>query len=430
MRAWPTLEARVRAAAWWAVVASLVLGASTPASAQAPLIVGLGGPLDLGTLALARGDDESSAALDLTPTFPGGVDFYGGHYTSLYVNINGSVSFSAPVRTYSPESFPRVSGVSMIAAWWADVDTRVVPTSAPDANQIYYAATAEHFVVTWTDVGYFDQHTDRLDAFQIVLTPSAGRPAGAFDVQFRYHRCEWTAGDRSGGSGGLGGTGAQAGFDAADGTHFVMLPGSRTDAVLTLCDTSNLMPPEQGVWNLESVVPAPTCGNGLRETGEECDDGNRIAHDWCDNDCLDTMPCLELYPDGAVGSPFPYPDANFGEAGLPDANGADAFGGGFPDIGPIPDTDILHLDMGIGLLRPCTSTMGDDAGRRPDSGVRFDAGPATDGGMDGGPRRNELDVTGGGCGCRAGTRGGGALVGATLAILLVASRRRRSRSGD
>ncbi len=35
----------------------------------------------------------------------------------------------------------------------------------------------------------------------------------------------------------------------------------------------------------KSVVASLTCGNGLTETGEECDDGNKIATDGCTNAC-------------------------------------------------------------------------------------------------------------------------------------------------
>ncbi|MDC0671017.1 hypothetical protein [Nannocystis radixulma] len=35
--------------------------------------------------------------------------------------------------------------------------------------------------------------------------------------------------------------------------------------------------------------PAPVCGNGYRENGEECDDGNAVEDDGCASDCL--VPC-------------------------------------------------------------------------------------------------------------------------------------------
>ena len=33
------------------------------------------------------------------------------------------------------------------------------------------------------------------------------------------------------------------------------------------------------------VCPAPVCGNGIQETGEQCDDGNTISGDGCHSDC-------------------------------------------------------------------------------------------------------------------------------------------------
>ncbi len=384
-------------------LAALLAIPTRRAEAQASLITGLGGPLDYGASSPPRGDDGSTpTAVSLAATFPSGIDFYGQHFTDVFVNINGSITFGAADAIFTPDPFPRpAGGVPMIAAWWADVDTRPILAGEPNGNQIYYAATPTHFVVTWIDVGYFDMKTDRLDAFQIVLSPAASGTVGAFDVQLRYHRCEWTTGDArsSGGMGGLGGHPAQAGFDAADGVHYVTLPGSRSSAVLDLCVTTNGTMP--GVWDLTSVIAAPVCGNGFRETGEDCDDGNTEPHDRCDDACHVTVPCLSFYPDGAVDDPFAHIDARAG-----DANGADAS---------------LYLP-------PCMTA--DDAGRRDDAGTRFDAGVAVDAsvGMDTGPHVDELDVTGGGCGCRATrARSSTALSGLALALLVIT--RLRARAG-
>lgn len=411
-------------------LALLALGGSR-ASAQASLVTGLGGPLDFGTDSAPRGDDGSSmAAVDLTPTFPMGVDFYGMHFTDVWVNINGSISFGSPVGSYTPTSFPRTAGAPMIAAWWADVDTRPVPASDPNANQVYWAATPTQFVVTWIDVGYYDRKTDLLNAFQIVLTPAASGIAGAFDVELRYHRCEWTTGDAlsSGGMHGLGGHPAQAGIDAGDGMHFYSLPGSLSNAVLLLCDSSNVVPADAGVWHLSSIVPAPVCGNGFQETGEECDDGNTQDHDYCDNTCQLTVPCYTVYPDGAIDFPFPRVDANFGEGGIPDANGDDAFGG-IGDLGPLPDLGLSAIDSGIGVVGPCMMPR-EDGGRRADAGTRFDAGDPVDATMrmDAGPHVNALDVTGGGCGCRAGGARGDGIDALLAGLFVITCLRARARA--
>ena len=405
------------------LLAALVTVIAAPASAQAPLITGLGGPLDFGTSALPRGNEDTSLTpVDLTTTFPSGIDFYGQHVTSVFVNMNGTLTFGAAVGAVTLTSFPRATGgPPMIAAWWGDVDTTDALATEPDGNQVFYAATATQFVATWIDVGYFDRHVDLLNAFQIVLTPAAGGPTGAFDVELRYHRCEWLMGDG-------GAMPAQAGLDASDGMHSVSLPGSGTAAMLGLCATGNVDPSMPGIWHLHSVVPTPTCGNGLRETGESCDDGNRGDHDFCSNLCAMRTPCIGMYPDGAIDFPFPLPDVG----PPPDANGADATGGeaagGLPFIDatlPRIDANLSGLDGAVIPLCPGDDAGRADGGRRPDAGTRFDAGTGlmdSGGRMDGGRRPNELDVTGGGCGCRAGARRGGGSI-ALLALLALALRR-------
>ena len=51
---------------------------------------------------------------------------------------------------------------------------------------------------------------------------------------------QWTTGDASGGSGGLGGSPAQCGLDAGDGTRFFSHPNSGTAAILNIATTTNV----------------------------------------------------------------------------------------------------------------------------------------------------------------------------------------------
>ncbi|MGB3756688.1 MAG: PEP-CTERM sorting domain-containing protein [Rivularia sp. (in: cyanobacteria)] len=104
-------------------------------------------------------------------------------------------------------------------------------------------------VVTWDNVGYFSVNSDKTNSFQTVLRNRQDTGAGNFDIEYRYGKLEWTTGDASGGSNGLGGIPAQAGFDAGDLTNFFTLPGSRTENVLQLQNTSNLSEPVPGVWS-------------------------------------------------------------------------------------------------------------------------------------------------------------------------------------
>ena len=396
-------------------VAVLALALAFPwqAHAQAPLITGLGGPLDFGTDSPPRADDDSMpTALSLAATFPGGIDLYGTHYNDVFVNINGSLTFGASIATFSPAALPRAAGsVPMIAGWWANVDTRTVPPTAMDANQIYYASTSEHFVVTWIDVGYFDRHIDRLNAFQIILRPPSSGVVGAADVELRYHRCEWTTGDdlASGGTGGLGGMPAQAGFDQGDGAHSILLPGSGTSAVLSLCTRMNGTIP--GVWSMTIGGPA-VCGNGFVEPGEECDDGNTEPHDFCDDACALTSPCYTDVPDGGRHEPFADASADAAlDATLP-----------VPPCNP-PDASLEDADIS-------PDAASHDGGRRADAGTRFDAGPRFDAAVrrDSGPHAatNAIDVTGAGCGCRTSASGSPSV--ASLVLLAIVLRRIRARA--
>ena len=57
---------------------------------------------------------------------------------------------------------------------------------------------------------------------------------------------QWTTGDASEGTDGLGGTPAQVGFDAGDGIRYFAVPSSQTDEIINIADTSNVGIP--GMW--------------------------------------------------------------------------------------------------------------------------------------------------------------------------------------
>jgi hypothetical protein len=234
-----------------------LFGVTSPARAAAQMLSGFGGPDGFGALAESRNDDGSSAEIPLGAGFPNGLNFFGNTYQSLYINNNGNVTFRGPVATYTPMSFP-ISTQPMIAPWWADVDTR---SAAPGdlKNNVYYTQVGNQFIVTWDYVGYYAAHADKLNAFQLILTDRSDVNPGDFDVEFRYEQLQWTTGDASGGSGGLGGVPAQMGFDAGDRTNFYKHPDSLTAAILNLTTTSNVGTP--GVWRFQvrhGAVSPPT----------------------------------------------------------------------------------------------------------------------------------------------------------------------------
>jgi hypothetical protein len=281
------------------LAACLLFLAAAPAtaSAQATLITGLGGPQGFGTSCIDGSDDGSSAAIDLTPYFPGGLRFFDMTQTQAFVNVNGNVTFNAAQACYTPMPFP-IARQPMIAPFWGDVDVRAfrrimfgvrmctgpegdtlcttmtaAGCSMPASNGVWYHLEAGRMVVTWDEVGFYQCHdaAAQRNSFQMIITAvtsggcSSSTTGTDFDVEFRYNRCEWETGDASGGTAGFGGTPAQAGFDAGNMRDFFEIPGSRTAGIAAaLCSGSNVMPADPGVWRFQIrggvVMTCPSAG--------------------------------------------------------------------------------------------------------------------------------------------------------------------------
>ena len=260
-------------------VGLMALSLATAPAHAISLIDGLGGPAGYGALSQAPNDDGSSPEFNIGFS----LNFFGQNYSTLYVNNNGNVTFGGSLSSFTPEPFGSGSSpYPIIAPFWADVDTRA-------GGGVYYSATEDRFIATWHNVGYYSNHNDKTNDFQLILINRDDTGAGNFDIEFRYNRIEWTTGDASGGSNGFGGTPAQAGYDAsgyAGGggggygdngyggggygepgeagassvfsttaeagdsvSTFFTLPTSRTDDVKNLDETSNTG--EQGYWKFQ-----------------------------------------------------------------------------------------------------------------------------------------------------------------------------------
>lgn len=69
---------------------------------------------------------------------------------------------------------------------------------------------------------------------------------------------QWTTGDASGGTAGLGGTPAQVGFNAGNGVNYYSLPGSQTPNVINVVNSTNAAVPGLWVFKVDShstVIP-------------------------------------------------------------------------------------------------------------------------------------------------------------------------------
>lgn len=202
-----------------------------------------------GTLVAAGGvavptNDDGYASYDFSAVFEDGINFFGNTYdaTSLWVNTNGSVSFASGISTYTPTSITSGS-TPMIAPFWGDVDTRAGSPIYVDVDE-----TTDVVTVTWGNVGYFSQHTDLTNSFQLQLFDRGG---GDFDMVFRYGSINWTTGDASGGEDGLGGQVAHAGFSAGNGADYFELPQSGSQSGMLGLEATMGNTGASGLWVFE-----------------------------------------------------------------------------------------------------------------------------------------------------------------------------------
>jgi hypothetical protein len=320
-----------------AVAFSSLLSVAHIGAAQAiPLEGGFGGEAGYGTNSLEPNDDGSSPEAEL----PFAVNFFGQTFDSFYVNTNGNVTFQGNVSQYTPDPFPASSN-PMIAPFWGDADTRCAA-----CGDVYYVSPNDDtVVVTWNNVGYFGEHSDLLNNFQLILHNRAGDveggqvlPTGDFDIEFRYDRLEWTTGDASGGVGGFGGTPAQAGFDAGDHQNFFTLPGSRTSAVLDLKNTTNVAGGPAGLWVFsvrQGGLPGSTPENPLMPEVSEAG--------WDFDFNVDPEETIYIDPEIAVGYEYVVNSGpNFASVLLPTGIGDNAF-----DLWLWDGTD--YVDSGVDL---------------------------------------------------------------------------------
>jgi MYXO-CTERM domain-containing protein len=344
--------------------AALVLLAATREARAIPLVTGLGGTNGFGTGCMPPNDDGTwpdNGGLDITAAFPSGLKFYGGTYTSVYINTNGNISFSGALSTFTPNAFPGAPQ-PMIAPYWADVDTRSTTDSVdscdqypgggsfpmgtvctnppPTSNLVQWSIAPGQFVVTWYKVGFFSCHTTPVMSFQLILTaaPSCGGGASPtdFSIEFRYAECGWEAGDASGGANGFCAAGtvasglctpAQAGFDPGlplPDTGYASLPMSLESGISSeLCNESNLTPAVPGDWKFNVVggsIQCPTAGQPC-QTGLPgvCADGQVQCTVAGAGGDAGTTSCVPLTP-----------------AGPTQCNGLDNNCDGVIDTGPCP----------------------------------------------------------------------------------------------
>lgn len=164
------------------------------------------------TTVLSGVDDATTGEIALPFTFC----LYGVNYNSMFINSNGNITFGASSTAFTSIGMPNATS-TMIAPFWADVDTRGI-------GDVRYKLNPTHAIITWNNVGYYNSQTNLTNTFQLVITNGSDPILSAGNnVRFAYQDMQWTTGSASGGSGGFGGTAATAGINAGDGTNFIVI---------------------------------------------------------------------------------------------------------------------------------------------------------------------------------------------------------------
>jgi hypothetical protein len=216
-------------------LAGLFVGASQVLAAS-PIVSGFN------TTTFLANDDGSFPANGLGSGTPSGtpvaqpmgftVDFFGTNYSNIFINNNGNLTFGNYLSEFTPSDLTTNTGISIIAPFFADVDTRTgnlvnFGTGTISQTQVG-GGTHAAFGVNWPGVGYFSENTDKTDTFQVLLIDRSDIGTGDFDIEFNYGSMQWETGDASGGTDGLGGTSAYVGYSAGTGVAgtFAQLTGS------------------------------------------------------------------------------------------------------------------------------------------------------------------------------------------------------------
>jgi gliding motility-associated-like protein len=202
-------------------------------------------PFTNGTAPDYRNDDGSTGNIPIPFNFC----LYGQTFNSLWINNNGNISFDGPYFTYNASGFP-VNGNAMVAAFWGDVDTR-----DPASGLVYYKITPTSVIVRWERVGYFANHSDLLNDFQIIITDGNDPliPNGQ-NVALCYGEMQWTTGDASQGTGGFGGTPATVGANNGNGVDFIQYgrfdqPGAAYDGPFGVNDGIDFLDSKTLIFN-------------------------------------------------------------------------------------------------------------------------------------------------------------------------------------
>ena len=200
-------------------------------------------------------DDGSLGPLAL----PFGFNLFGTVYNQIWINNNGNITFTGPVSAFTASGFPTTT--AMVAPFWADVDTRIGAT-------VKYKISPTNVIVTWPGVGYYNQQTNLLNTFQLIISNGNDALIGiGNNVAFNYGDMQWTTGSASGGVGGFGGTPATVGINKGNNATYIQigrfgLNNSAYDGPLGNTDGINYLDNQCFQFNIGNFGNLPPTVNG------------------------------------------------------------------------------------------------------------------------------------------------------------------------
>ncbi|XP_043926270.1 sushi, nidogen and EGF-like domain-containing protein 1 [Protopterus annectens] len=304
---------------WWGLNVNsggctllLVLSNSGGADAIVPLTDFYPFGTEHGDSTTPKQDDGGSGPLEISVKFP----FFGDRHSSLYVNNNGILSFLREVSQFTPVAFPIANDRRVVAAFWADVDNRragevyyreskdpiILQRATEDIHSYFkeFSTFIAHwvFIATWYRVTFFGGSSfSPVNTFQTVMIADE---EFAFTI-FNYETITWTTGMHASSGGdfaGLGGIAAQAGFNAGDGKRYFNIPGSRTDDIVDVEETTNVGIPGRWVFRIDDAhVQVGSCNDTLSVCANlrPCLNGGQCIDDCVTGNPSYTCSCLAGY---------------------------------------------------------------------------------------------------------------------------------------
>jgi gliding motility-associated-like protein len=162
--------------------------------------------------------DNFSAPINLGWNF----NFFGTNYNQIVITTKGTIVLgNTGYIDFTPSAFPDPLGTETnqqynhIAAFWSDFDFGA-------SGELYYLLTPEALYLNYIDVGYWPNFDDKVNSFQIIITPDGSNViGGGNNVQFVYLDMQWANSQISGATGGCDANNnfAIVGADRSSGTQ-------------------------------------------------------------------------------------------------------------------------------------------------------------------------------------------------------------------